>query len=58
MMNRGFSTAILVPYRPGLVVQTGEQVPKNTPGPGYSIPAEENPLEQNSYMISMGLDYD
>lgn len=43
---------------PDFVVQTGEKDDKNAPGPGYSIPAEENPLEQNSYVISMGLNYD
>ena len=43
---------------PDFVVQTGEQDDKNQPGPGYSIGAEENPLEQNSYVISMGLNYD
>lgn len=43
---------------PDFVVQTGEQDDKNAPGPGYSIGAEENPLEQSSYVISMGLNYD
>lgn len=43
---------------PDFVVQTGEKDAKNAPGPGYSIPAELNPLEQVSYIISMGLDYD
>jgi peptidyl-prolyl cis-trans isomerase B (cyclophilin B) len=43
---------------PDFVVQTGEQDAKNAPGPGYSILNERNPLEQNSYVISMGLDYD
>ena len=43
---------------PDFVVQTGEKDDKNTPGPGFTIGAEENPLEQNSYVISMGLDYD
>jgi peptidyl-prolyl cis-trans isomerase B (cyclophilin B) len=43
---------------PDFVVQTGEKDDKNAPGPGYTIPAEENPLEQNSYVISMGLNYD
>ena len=40
------------------MVQTGEQDDKNAPGPGYSIGAEENPLEQDSYVLSMGLNYD
>jgi cyclophilin family peptidyl-prolyl cis-trans isomerase/HEAT repeat protein len=43
---------------PDFVVQTGEQDDKNSPGPGYSIGAEENPLEQDSYVLSMGLNYD
>jgi peptidyl-prolyl cis-trans isomerase B (cyclophilin B) len=43
---------------PDFVVQTGEKDDKNTPGPGYTIGAEENPVEQSSYVISMGMDYD
>ena len=43
---------------PDFVVQTGEQDDVKQPGPGYTIGAEENPLEQNSYVLSMGLDYD
>ncbi len=43
---------------PDFVVQTGEKDDKNAPGPGYSIGAEQNPLEQNAYIISMGLNYD
>jgi peptidyl-prolyl cis-trans isomerase B (cyclophilin B) len=43
---------------PDFVVQTGEKDDKNAPGPGYTIGAEENPLEQSSYVISMGLDYE
>jgi cyclophilin family peptidyl-prolyl cis-trans isomerase len=43
---------------PDFVVQTGEQDAKNSPGPGYTIRAEENPLEQNSGVLSMGLNYD
>ncbi len=59
MMNRGFlDNNPWFRIVPDFVVQTGEQDAKNTPGPGYTIPAEENPLEQNSYVISMGLDYD
>jgi peptidyl-prolyl cis-trans isomerase B (cyclophilin B) len=42
---------------PDFVVQTGEKDAKKAPGPGYTIGAEENPLEQNAYVISMGLDY-
>jgi peptidyl-prolyl cis-trans isomerase B (cyclophilin B) len=59
MMNRGFlDDNPWFRIVPDFVVQTGEQDAKNAPGPGYSIPAEENPLEQNSYVISMGLNYD
>ena len=43
---------------PDFVVQTGEQDDVNDPGPGYSIGAEENPVEQDSYVLSMGLNYD
>ena len=43
---------------PDFVVQTGENDAKKAPGPGYTIGAEENPVEQSSYIISMGLDYD
>ncbi len=59
LMNRGFyDNNPWFRIVPDFVVQTGEQDAKNAPGPGYSIPAEENPLEQNSYIISMGLNYD
>lgn len=59
MMNRGFlDDNPWFRIVPDFVVQTGEQDAKNAPGPGYTIPAEENPLEQNSYVISMGLNYD
>ena len=41
---------------PDFVVQSGD--PSATaPGPGYTTVAEENPIEQNSYVIAMGLDY-
>ncbi|HTJ26818.1 MAG TPA: peptidylprolyl isomerase [Candidatus Limnocylindria bacterium] len=42
---------------PDFVVQTGD--PKNTGDgdAGYTIPAEENPLEQRAGVISMGLNY-
>ena len=43
---------------PDFVVQTGERDAKKAPGPGYTIGAEENPVEQSSNIISMGLDYD
>jgi peptidyl-prolyl cis-trans isomerase B (cyclophilin B) len=45
---------------PNFVAQTGDA--KNgaadSAGPGYTIPAEENPLEQRPGIISMGLEYD
>jgi cyclophilin family peptidyl-prolyl cis-trans isomerase/HEAT repeat protein len=41
---------------PDFVVQSGDPS-ADAPGPGYTIPAEENPIEQDSYCISMGLDY-
>lgn len=41
---------------PDFVVQSGDPS-ADAPGPGYTIPAEENPVEQDSYVISMGLDY-
>ena len=41
---------------PDFVVQSGD--PSETaPGPGYTTVAEENPIEQDSYIVSMGLDY-
>jgi peptidyl-prolyl cis-trans isomerase B (cyclophilin B) len=46
---------------PDFVAQTGGHLtgkPDNdVAGAGYTIPAEENPLEQRSGVISMGLDY-
>jgi len=43
---------------PDFVVQTGD--PKNTGegDAGYSIGAEENPIEQRTCVISMGLNYE
>ncbi|HEX8827702.1 MAG TPA: HEAT repeat domain-containing protein, partial [Xanthobacteraceae bacterium] len=59
MMNRGFlDNNPWFRIVPDFVVQTGEQDAVKAPGPGYTIPAEENPLEQNSFIISMGLNYD
>jgi len=43
---------------PDFVVQTGDPHDNGDGDAGYSIPAEENPLEQRSYVISMGLNYD
>ena len=42
---------------PDFVVQTGDPHDDGNGDAGYSIPAEENPLEQGSYVISMGLNY-
>lgn len=43
---------------PDFVVQTGDPHDNGDGDAGYSIGAEENPLEQHSYVISMGLNYD
>ncbi len=42
---------------PDFVVQTGDPTGNGNGDAGYTIPAEENPLEQDSYIISMGLNY-
>jgi peptidyl-prolyl cis-trans isomerase B (cyclophilin B) len=42
---------------PDFVVQTGDPTGNGNGDAGYSIPAEENPIEQDSYVISMGLNY-
>ncbi len=41
---------------PDFVVQSGDPS-ANSPGVGYTTVAEENPIEQSSYIIAMGLDY-
>jgi len=43
---------------PDFVVQTGDPTGNGEGDAGYTIPAEENPIEQDSYIISMGLNYD
>ena len=43
---------------PDFVVQTGDPNDNGEGDAGYSLTAEENPLEQKSYIISMGLNYD
>ncbi len=43
---------------PDFVVQTGDQTNTGDGDAGYTIPAEENPLEQRSGIIAMGLNYD
>jgi peptidyl-prolyl cis-trans isomerase B (cyclophilin B) len=42
---------------PDFVVQTGDPTNTGNGDAGYTIPAEENPIEQDSYVISMGLNY-
>lgn len=42
---------------PDFVVQTGDPSGNGNGDAGYSIQAEENPIEQDSYVISMGLNY-
>jgi peptidyl-prolyl cis-trans isomerase B (cyclophilin B) len=42
---------------PDFVVQTGDPHDDGEGDAGYMIPAEENPLEQRSGVISMGLNY-
>jgi cyclophilin family peptidyl-prolyl cis-trans isomerase len=42
---------------PDFVVQTGDPTNTGEGDPGYTIPAEENPIEQRTGVISMGLDY-
>ncbi|GAC1542308.1 MAG: hypothetical protein NVS3B16_07130 [Vulcanimicrobiaceae bacterium] len=43
---------------PDFVVQTGDPNDNGTGDAGYMIPAEENPVEQRSGIIAMGLNYD
>jgi cyclophilin family peptidyl-prolyl cis-trans isomerase len=43
---------------PDFVVQTGDPNDNGEGDAGFMIGAEENPLEQHSYVISMGLNYD
>jgi len=43
---------------PDFVVQTGDPGNTGDGDAGYTIAAEENPLEQRSNVISMGLNYD
>lgn len=42
---------------PDFVVQTGDPTGNGNGDAGYTIPAEENPIEQDSYVISMGMNY-
>ncbi|MBD5633387.1 MAG: peptidylprolyl isomerase [Candidatus Eremiobacteraeota bacterium] len=43
---------------PDFVVQTGDPTGDPDAEAGYTIPAEENPIEQRSGIIAMGLDYE
>ena len=43
---------------PDFVVQTGDAHDDPDGNAGYTIPAEENPVEQRSGIIAMGLDYE
>jgi len=43
---------------PDFVVQTGDPTNTGDGDPGYTIPAEENPVEQRAGIIAMGLDYE
>jgi cyclophilin family peptidyl-prolyl cis-trans isomerase len=43
---------------PDFVVQTGDPNDNGEGDAGFSVGAEENPLEQTSYVISMGMNYD
>jgi peptidyl-prolyl cis-trans isomerase B (cyclophilin B) len=43
---------------PDFVVQTGDPNDNGEGDAGFAIPAEENPVEQRSGIISMGLNYD
>ena len=43
---------------PDFVAQTGDPHDAGEGDAGYTIPAEENPLEQRAGVISMGLNYD
>ena len=62
LVNRGYYDGVRW-YRvvPDFVVQSGGHLtgkPDNDVAPaGYTLPAEENPLEQRAGVISMGLDY-
>jgi len=42
---------------PDFVVQTGDPTDNGDGDAGYTIGAEENPIDQHSYVISMGLNY-
>jgi peptidyl-prolyl cis-trans isomerase B (cyclophilin B) len=42
---------------PDFVVQTGDPHDNGDGDAGYTLTAEENPVEQRSFVISMGLDY-
>ncbi len=43
---------------PDFVVQTGDPTGNGEGDAGYTIPAEENPIEERTAVIAMGLNYD
>lgn len=43
---------------PDFVVQTGDPNDNGNGDAGYSLGAEESPIEQRSYVVSMGMNYD
>jgi cyclophilin family peptidyl-prolyl cis-trans isomerase/HEAT repeat protein len=43
---------------PDFVVQTGDPNDNGNGDAGYTVGAEENPIEQRSFVISMGMNYD
>lgn len=59
LANRGFYDGIR-PFRivPDFVVQSGDRTNTGDGDAGYRIRNEENPIEQDTGIISMGLDYD
>lgn len=42
---------------PNFVVQTGDPSPKGDTVPSFTVGAEENPLEQRPFILSLGMEY-